>query len=141
MFSLRVEGELPAGTREAVASGLAAYNTPFIGVRTVEPLNVIVTRDDGSIASGLLGETRWQWFYIDVLWMADDTRGRHIGTQAMQLAEEEARRRRCVGAFVDTLDFQARGFYEKFGFALYGTLPNYPPGHERFYLFKRYDSV
>lgn len=139
MFSLRVEGEVPSGTRQAVEAGLASYNLPIIGERKVEALNVIVRRDDGSIAGGLIGETRWGWLFIDTLWLADDTRGHHIGTQVMQLAEEEARRRLCVGAYLDTLDFQARGFYEKLGFELFGTQPDYPPGHQRFYLLKRYD--
>ncbi len=30
----------------------------------------------------------------------------------MELAEEEARKRGCHMAYVDTFDFQARGFYE-----------------------------
>ncbi|MEA3146360.1 MAG: hypothetical protein QOI53_1859, partial [Verrucomicrobiota bacterium] len=34
-------------------------------------------------------------------------------------------------------DFQARGFYEKNGFHVFGTIENYPIGHERYYLIKR----
>lgn len=139
MLSVKVEGSLAPGVRDAIVEGLAAFNRPFIGAKRVEPLNVVVRRPDGSIAGGLLGETRWQWLYVDLLWMADDARGRHIGHQVMQLAEDEARRRGCIGAFLDTLDYQARGFYEKLGFTVFGTQPDYPPGHERYFLLKRYD--
>lgn len=139
MLTLRVEGELGPGVRDAIVAGLAEFNRPFIGERRIQPLNVVVRRDDGAIAGGLLGEVRWQWFYIDVLWMADDARGHHLGQQAMQLAEEQARRLGCIGAFVDTLEFQARGFYERLGFTVYGTQPDYPPGHTRYYLLKRYE--
>jgi hypothetical protein len=38
---------------------------------------------------------------------------------------------------LDTFSFQARGFYEKLGYCVFGTLDDYPPGHSRFYLTKR----
>jgi hypothetical protein len=37
---------------------------------------------------------------------------------------------------LDTFDFQARGFYERNGYELFGTLDDCPPGHKRYYLKK-----
>ena len=54
----------------------------------------------------------------------------------MKLAEEEAIRRGCVGAWLDTHSFQARPFYEKLGYTVFGVLENFPPGHTRYYLRK-----
>ena len=46
----------------------------------------------------------------------------------MQLAEREAVQRGCHGAWLDTFEFQARGFYERLGYTCFGELPNYPAG-------------
>jgi len=55
----------------------------------------------------------------------------------MDRAEAIARAHGCVGIWLDTFSFQARGFYEKLGFAVFGTMEDFPPGHQRFFLQKR----
>ncbi|MEX3946099.1 hypothetical protein AB4Y44_42815, partial [Paraburkholderia sp. BR10937] len=42
--------------------------------------------------------------------------------------EEEACRRGCSGAWLDTYSFQARAFYERLDYTVFGTIDNYPPG-------------
>ena len=65
-----------------------------------------------------------------------DARGQGLGTQIMQRAEAEALARGCVGAWLDTFEFQARGFYEKLGYACFGQIDGYPPGFSRFFMKK-----
>jgi ribosomal protein S18 acetylase RimI-like enzyme len=55
----------------------------------------------------------------------------------MRRAEAEALERGCRGVYVDTFHFQARGFYEKLGFAVFGTLEGMPAGGARYYLSKK----
>jgi hypothetical protein len=38
---------------------------------------------------------------------------------------------------LETHSFQARPFYEKCGYKVFGTLEDYPPGHAKFFLRKR----
>jgi GNAT superfamily N-acetyltransferase len=52
----------------------------------------------------------------------------------MAVAEEEAVRRGCRNAWLDTHEFQAPGFYEKLGYAVFGKLADYPPGFARIFL-------
>jgi hypothetical protein len=54
--------------------------------------------------------------------------------------EAEARARGCIGVWLDTLSFQARPFYEKHGYALFGSIEDQPPGHARHFLFKRFNQ-
>jgi hypothetical protein len=58
----------------------------------------------------------------------------------MNEAEAEAIRRGCRGAWLDTFSFQARGFYERPGYSIFGTIENFPPGHRRFFLKKDFAS-
>jgi ribosomal protein S18 acetylase RimI-like enzyme len=51
-------------------------------------------------------------------------------------AEREAIARSCRGAWLDTYSFQARGFYERLGYTVFGILNDYPPGQYRVFLHK-----
>jgi ribosomal protein S18 acetylase RimI-like enzyme len=46
----------------------------------------------------------------------------------------------CRGMWLGRFSFQARGFYEKLGFLVFGEIENYPPGHSRVSLKKRLDG-
>lgn len=39
-------------------------------------------------------------------------------------------------ARVETTSFQAKPFYEKLGYKVYGVLDNFPEGHKSFFLHK-----
>ena len=47
-----------------------------------------------------------------------------------------ARERGCIGLWLDTYWFQARSFYEKQGYEVFGALDDYPRGGQRFFLKK-----
>ena len=118
--------------------GLNEFNFTHSPVTEVVPL-VLAARDpDGNLVGGLVGELRpgWTWLYIAMLWVSPSHRLQRIGERLMGAAEDEARRHGCVYAAVDTMSFQARGFYEKLGYVVWGVQENYPPGHRRFYFSK-----
>lgn len=100
------------------------------------PLSLLLEDAQGSVVGGFYGTTYWQWMEIIALWVAPPLRGRGYARRLVLLAEESAGTRGCHGAFVDTFSFQARGFYEKLGYQVFGSLPQFPAGHERFYLRK-----
>jgi ribosomal protein S18 acetylase RimI-like enzyme len=85
----------------------------------------------------LWGATAWQWLFIRLLWLPETLRGTGLGRDLMQRAEAEASARGCGNVWLDTYSFQARGFYEKLGYTVFGTLEGYPPGHRRYFLQKR----
>jgi hypothetical protein len=42
----------------------------------------------------------------------------------------------CTDVSLDTFEFQARPFYEKLGYTIFGTLEGYPPGYRQYFLTK-----
>ncbi len=100
------------------------------------PLSLLLEDEQGAVVGGFYGTTYWQWLEIIALWVAPPLRSRGYARRLVLLAEEVAGTRGCHGAFVDTFSFQARGFYEKLGYEVFGSLPQFPAGHERFYLRK-----
>ena len=69
--------------------------------------------------------------------MAQALRGQGHATRLMAAAEAYAVEKGCVGVVLDTFSFQARPFYERLGYRVFGQLDDYPPGHTRFYMEKR----
>lgn len=100
------------------------------------PMTFLLHDREEQVVGGFYATTYWEWMEIIALWVSPDLRGKGYARELVCLAEKEADSRGCHGAFVDTFSFQARGFYEKLGYSVFGTLPRFPAGHERFYLNK-----
>ncbi|MFN2163303.1 MAG: GNAT family N-acetyltransferase [Candidatus Promineifilaceae bacterium] len=121
----------------AIGRGLSDFNRQALGYNDFERLCFSLRSPDGEIAGGVLGETYWEWLHIDLLWVDERLRGSGYGSQLMETAENEARKRGMKAAWLDTFSFQARAFYERSGYELFGELDNYPQGHRRFFMRKR----
>ena len=130
-----------AETLKAVEDGLTGFNTGAARPQDWRPLTLSVRRAEGAeVVGGLVGRTYFGWLFVSLFYLPPELRRRGLGTGMLRRAEDKARARGCVGAHLDTFSFQARGFYEKHGYAVFGALPDCPPGHERFFLFKRLDA-
>jgi GNAT superfamily N-acetyltransferase len=63
-------------------------------------------------------------------------RNKGYGKLLLNKVEREARTNNCHLMHLDTFDFQAKDFYLKNGFEVFGVLPDCPKAHTRFYLKK-----
>lgn len=121
---------------KAVAEGFSTYNRPYAGPSQREPFALTVCSKDGSLLGALEAGLFFDWLYINRVFVADGDRSSGIGTQLMEKVHELALERGATGAYLNTYDFQARGFYEKLGYTVFGTLENAPKGHQRFFMQK-----
>jgi ribosomal protein S18 acetylase RimI-like enzyme len=115
---------------------LVSYNDTQAEKENWRGLGIFIRDEMGKMAGGLHGYTHWGWLFISHLWVAEELRGQGYGTRLVTLAEEEASRRGCQHAHLDTYDFQALGFYQKLGYEVFGVLEDYPSGHTRYFLQK-----
>jgi GNAT superfamily N-acetyltransferase len=132
----RIDSDVSEADEAAVIRGLLGFNEAWIGPSNEQRVK-LVARDELGVVGGLLGHTKWKWLYVAKLWVDERGRGKGIGTQLLMAAEELARTRGCTDASLNTFEYQARPFYEKLGYELFGTLDGYPPGYRQFYLRKR----
>ena len=136
----RIDEEVSAEDRETVLKGLRAFNVARIGPANDLPLQLVVRDASGVVIAGLLGNTKWGWLYVDKLWVSEAERGRGLGSLLLARAEEIARERECIGAYLTTFEHQARPFYEQRGYQLFGTLEGYPAGTREYFVCKRFSA-
>ena len=110
-----------------------SYNRSKREAAESEPLNLYVEDDSGELLAGLVAETFGNWLEIEYLFVKEDLRGQGIGSQLLQQAESEAKKRNCRFAFVNTYQFQAPAFYQKHGYKEVFTLKDYPCTGQRHY--------
>jgi hypothetical protein len=63
-------------------------------------------------------------------------RGIEVWAPSFSIGLKAKRKVGCTMSHLDTFDFQARDFYERNGYELFGALDDCPPGHKRYYLKK-----
>ena len=124
-----------------VLDGLREYNKQAGGPTGYQPIAILLHDEAGKAVGGLTGQTIYGWLFIKLLHIPDAYRGRGFGTQLMERAEVFARERGLTGIWLDTFDFQARPFYEKLGYAVFGTIDDHPVGGARYFLQKRLDGA
>ena len=125
---------------QVVLDGLRAFNVAVIGDPKIRPVDVFVRDENGDVVGGLVGQIKWRWLYVSKLWLPKSLRGSGVGSRLMTTAEEHAWREGCLGAYLDTFEYQALPFYQKLGYELFGTLDGFPPGYKQFYLKKNRPS-
>jgi GNAT superfamily N-acetyltransferase len=134
-FQLSDAGD-PAA-REVIVRGLSLFNEANTGKLDHRPIAVLLRDpESGATLGGLWGRTAWRWLFVELLFVPEAMRRGGVGRELMRRAEAEALERGCHAAWLDTFSFQARGFYEKLGYSLFGRLDDYPPGHSRFFMRK-----
>ncbi|PKN99289.1 MAG: N-acetyltransferase [Chloroflexi bacterium HGW-Chloroflexi-4] len=131
------EPEASEADTSFVRQGLRRYNLLFAEDDSFQPLNLFLRRDDGSIAGGLLGDIYWGWLSINILWIDDRLRRQGYGERLIKRAEEEALKKGCQAVHLDTMSFQARPFYERLGYTVFGVLDDLPVGHQRIFMWKK----
>ena len=125
--------------RQAILRPLVAHNDAAAGTTERHDVAIVVRDDAGAIVGGLWGTAAYRWLFVQYLALPPEWRGGGRGRKLMLAAEAEARRLGCIGVWLDTYSFQARGFYEKLGYRSFGQIDDYPPGEARFFMSKRID--
>ncbi|MEI8600948.1 GNAT family N-acetyltransferase [Shewanella baltica] len=91
---------------------------------------------EGKLLAGISGKTFGYWLLIEYLWVYDALRHQKIGTRLLLEAESQAKARGCQFALLDTLDFQAKPFYERHGYHVQWIQQAYPETGSKFFMVK-----
>jgi GNAT superfamily N-acetyltransferase len=120
-----------------IGGGIHQYNVQKAGEPQGQQICFLLLSPEQELVGGLIGETHWGWFYINLLFVKEELRGRGYGHQLLTQAEEEAKKSGVTKAYLDTFSFQAPEFYKQHGYEVIGEMKDFPPGHTRYYMTKQ----
>jgi GNAT superfamily N-acetyltransferase len=103
-----------------------------------EPIirTAFVAKDGETFAGCVTANILWKTLHIRFMFVEAPYRGKKLGTALIGKALEYGKANGCAVAFVDTLSFQARGFYQKLGFELEFARTGLAHGVSLYYLKK-----
>jgi GNAT superfamily N-acetyltransferase len=127
------------GDIDAVLAALIASEQNAGRDSGYQPFSVLLSDEPGGpVTGGVYGYVIFDWLFIQYLAVPLASQGQGIGRELMARAESWSRERGLAGMWLDTFAFQARPFYEKLGFSVFGEIENHPRGSSRFFLQKRF---
>ncbi|GAB2563370.1 GNAT family N-acetyltransferase [Dyella jejuensis] len=126
-----------AGELAVIRQQLDRFNVAACGIDDQRPLALVV-KDPATheVLGGLSGRTSRGVLFIDMFFLPEALRKQGLGSTLLRQAEAEGRQRGCHTGVLHTNDFQAPGFYKKYGWREFGTIPCDPPGSCRIFLSK-----
>lgn len=136
-FDLRLTDAPSDELRDVAGNGLLAFNVELLGSPNRRPLCIAIhARKDGKLLGGLYGRTGYRRLFVELLFVPSELRSRGLGQTLLRQAEAEAKARDCIGAWLETFSDDAKRFYLKNGYRVFGEIADYPPGNTRFFLSK-----
>jgi len=125
---------------ELIIDKLVDYNlsiVPQVQEQSFIMIDRVVKNYEDKIIAGINSKMYcWNCLYIDSLWVDAEFRGEGIGMRLLDEVEKIAIKKGCTLIHLDTFDFQAKDFYIKQGYEVFGILDNCPEGHKRYYMKK-----
>ncbi|MBW5457300.1 GNAT family N-acetyltransferase [Clostridium sporogenes] len=125
---------------DLIVDRIVEYNLSKVSGKQEVPLlciNRVIKDTNGEIIAGILSKMYcWNCIYIDVLWVKEDYRKDGLGTKLLKEVEKIAKEKNCHLIHLDTFDFQAKDFYIKHGYEIFGVLDQCPENHKRYFMKK-----
>lgn len=130
-------------TREdnrVVNNGIIEYNlskVPFTQEPSFISINRVIKGANGEVLAGINSLLYcWNCLSVDVLWVKEEYRKEGYGSVLLNEVEKIAKEKGCNLVHLDTFDFQAKDFYLKHGYEVFGVLDDCPVGHTHYYMKK-----
>ncbi|MCR1973852.1 GNAT family N-acetyltransferase [Clostridium sporogenes] len=125
---------------DLIVDRIVEYNLSKVPGKQEVPLlciNRVIEDTNGEIIAGILSKMYcWNCIYIDVLWVKEGYRKDGLGTKLLEELEKIAKEKDCHLIHLDTFDFQAKDFYIKHGYEIFGILDECPENHKRYFMKK-----
>lgn len=119
---------------------MGEFNGTQVPLTQPEPIiymNYVIKQENVILAGINAYLYQWGMLYISEFFVEESYRRQGLGNHLLMHVESEARAKGGLLSHCDTFDFQAKDFYLKHGYQVFGVLEDCPPGHRRYYLSKK----
>lgn len=105
--------------KERIYEGFSRHAIAMIGHdEKFDTVTFKASDKNGSFAGAVVVELFWGALHVKYMYVEDEYRGCGLGSKLIEHALTYGRDNQCPFAFVETMSFQALGFYQKMGFEL-----------------------
>ncbi|MBA2711473.1 MAG: GNAT family N-acetyltransferase [Tatlockia sp.] len=88
------------------------------GLKPIDFFSCFIRDKDSTILGGCNGCLLYGSLHIDQLWVSENYRCQGLGSQLIKAALRFGKNKGCIFATVNTMDWEALGFYQKAGFII-----------------------
>jgi GNAT superfamily N-acetyltransferase len=138
--TIALEAKPWAAAKKAIGDGLDDFNVAAVkalGITAKQSEFIAGARDSrGALIGGFFCQVYLDTCFLKWAWVGEAARRKDVGRRLMAQCEDEARKRGASVLYLDTFSFQARPFYEKLGYKVFGTLKLGAKGIKRVWMVK-----
>jgi GNAT superfamily N-acetyltransferase len=136
-FPICISEVVAADDRRELEDRLHDFNVESTGYRDARDLACFLRDAEGALVAGVDGFTWGGYAHVELLWVSAPFRCQGLGRRLLEAAEAEARERGCTSIVLSSHEFQAPGFYARYGYDLVGETGDTPTGYRVFHFQKR----
>lgn len=134
---LSFERDVSPADEDFVKQRLGEFNISVTGHHDYDPAYQVLRDTDGNIRGALLAYVWGKWLHVDTFWIDESLRGQGWGSKMLEAAHRIGREKGAVASWLDTFSWQARPFYERFGYETVFEIGDHPAGHSRYFMQKK----
>jgi len=138
--SLQIEEQPSDDELRQLVDGVRSYNRALTGHERPRAVASILRDREGNIVGGAHGELWGSSVHIAAMWVAESQRGKGYGSKLLRAVEDYAAAHGHSLSYLETTNFQARPFYERLGYTVFGELPGIAEGCTLFFLRKELNA-
>jgi len=131
-----LEDDADESVLKGLMDGMRAFNRAAIPDLTSRKITVTLRDASGALRGGVIGRIAGDSMYVEIVWNDDSVRGTGLGRRMMLALEAEAKKSGASEAWLYTMSFQAKPFYEKLGYHQFAELPWNHGKHRRHFMRK-----
>lgn len=135
-MKVALEEDADDAVLRVLVDGMRAFNNAAVQGLKSHKIVAAIRDDDGTLQDGVVGRMAGDSIYMEIVYNDDAVRGTGLGRETMALVEDEARRLGAKEAWLYTMSFQAKPFYEKLGYRQFAELPWLDGSHARHFMRK-----
>ena len=132
MLKITSELEPSQADLDTVDAGLQRHNLERGSVDEVRQMAVFARDASGAVRGGAVGRYWGRYCELQQLWVDEPLRRTGIGARLLAEFETRGASFGCSVFTLETLSFQAPGFYEKRGYEVVLRQDGFPHGHVKF---------
>ncbi len=132
-YDIKIDETEDKAISEKIKKGVLEF---YHGDRELKHFTLYIKDEHSNIIAGIVGSHLRNLLNANLAWVMENKRGQGLGKKLFAKLEIYAKEHNCHAIQLNTLHLEGKFFYEKLGYKLIGTLTEYYPGVNNYFMRK-----